>query len=48
MYFMEQLDMSNMYRYISIDNGSEKWTKKNIAASGKIFLSSLNRCDALQ
>ena len=32
MYFMEQVEMNNMYMNIGVNNGSEKGTEKNTAA----------------
>jgi len=37
MYFMEKLEMNNMYIKIGVNNGSEKGREKNRAASGKLI-----------
>jgi hypothetical protein len=34
---MEQVKMNNMYINIDVNNGSEKYTEKNTAVSGKLI-----------
>jgi len=34
---MEQVDMNNMYINTDVNNGREKFTEKNTAASGKLI-----------